>query len=105
MAVSGRSVGLAELFAMAASQGDASDDTPVQRAVEPETTLDLPVQTAPPQPAAPASEARPGARGGPPSGAELEELARRIYEPLSSRLRAELWTDRERAGLLTDVRP
>ena len=41
----------------------------------------------------------------PMSGAELEEMARRLYEPLSARLRAELWQDRERSGLLTDLRP
>ncbi|MFW0784698.1 hypothetical protein AAFP35_09265 [Gordonia sp. CPCC 206044] len=37
------------------------------------------------------------------AGAEdLEELARRLHEPLSARLRTELWLDRERSGLLTD---
>ncbi|MGB7983477.1 MAG: hypothetical protein WCF36_22080 [Candidatus Nanopelagicales bacterium] len=40
-----------------------------------------------------------------PSAAELEEMARRLYEPLSSRLRAELWADRERSGQLTDLQP
>lgn len=36
-----------------------------------------------------------------PGGVEppnLDELARRLYEPLSARLRAELWLDRERTG-------
>ncbi|MEE3850649.1 hypothetical protein VZC37_09905 [Gordonia sp. LSe1-13] len=33
---------------------------------------------------------------------DLEELARRLYEPLSARLRTELWLDRERSGMLTD---
>ena len=47
----------------------------------------------------------PAAPAGPMSGAELEEMARRLYEPLSARLRAELWQDRERSGLLTDLRP
>jgi hypothetical protein len=31
-------------------------------------------------------------------------MARRLFEPLSARLRAELWLDRERAGLVTDAR-
>lgn len=40
------------------------------------------------------------------SGAKdnLDEMARRLFEPLSARLRAELWLDRERAGLIADVR-
>jgi len=32
------------------------------------------------------------------AGADLDELARRLYDPLSARLRAELWLDRERTG-------
>ena len=35
---------------------------------------------------------------------DLDEMARRLFEPLSARLRAELWLDRERAGLIADVR-
>jgi hypothetical protein len=42
---------------------------------------------------APAAGAKP---------ADLDELARRLYEPLSARLRAELWLDRERAGVMSD---
>jgi hypothetical protein len=43
------------------------------------------------------------ASGTPPASAaagtsNLDELARRLYEPLSARLRAELWLDRERSG-------
>jgi hypothetical protein len=30
-------------------------------------------------------------------------MARRLYEPLSARLRAEFWLDRERAGVMSDV--
>jgi hypothetical protein len=33
----------------------------------------------------------------------LDQLAGRLYDPLLSRLRAELWSDRERAGLLADT--
>jgi hypothetical protein len=34
--------------------------------------------------------------------ADLDEMARRLYEPLVARLRAELWLDRERAGVFGD---
>ena len=64
-----------------------------------------PVETAAPAPAT-APAASPG--GAPPTAgaaaAELDEMARRLFEPLSARLRAELWLDRERAGLVTDAR-
>ena len=64
-------------------------------------------------PSEPASEPPPGAgvecgpgpcpapAGAPPT--DLDEMARRLYEPLSARLRAELWLDRERAGVMSDV--
>jgi len=35
---------------------------------------------------------------------DLDEMAKRLYEPLSARLRAELWLDRERAGLVIERR-
>ncbi|MDN5768099.1 MAG: hypothetical protein L0H96_20500 [Humibacillus sp.] len=38
-----------------------------------------------------------------PTAAELDELARRLYDPLASRLRAELLVDRERRGRRTDA--
>jgi hypothetical protein len=41
---------------------------------------------------------------GAPSPEALEELARRLYDPLCARLRAEFWLDRERAGLVTERR-
>ena len=50
---------------------------------------------------------RPPAGAAPTAGAaaaQLDEMARRLFEPLSARLRAELWLDRERAGLVTDAR-
>ena len=37
------------------------------------------------------------------TGGNLDEMARRLYEPLAARLREELWLDRERAGLMSDV--
>jgi hypothetical protein len=47
------------------------------------------------------SSAAPAASGTKP--ADLDELARRLYEPLTARLRAELWLDRERAGVTSDL--
>ncbi len=64
--------------------------------------------TTPPESApAPTAAAAPAAAtaGAAPAGTDVDELARRLFEPLSARLRAELWLDRERAGLVTDVRP
>jgi hypothetical protein len=34
----------------------------------------------------------------------MEELARRLYEHIGGRLRAELLVERERAGMVTDLR-
>jgi hypothetical protein len=48
------------------------------------------------QPAAP----RPAAAG---SSTDLDELARKLYDPLMTRLRADLLVERERRGLRTDV--
>jgi len=39
-----------------------------------------------------------------PSTQELDELARRLYDRIRGRLKAELHLDRERAGLVTDLR-
>ena len=105
MAVSSRTVGLAEMFAMAAAQSSDGGAT-IQRSAETEVQL-----AADPPAAAPAATpvggtgTRPAGPAAPMSGAELEEMARRLYEPLSARLRTELWQDRERSGLLTDLRP
>ncbi|WP_132193765.1 MULTISPECIES: hypothetical protein [Kribbella] len=67
------------------------------------------VQTAEPAPApavapvpAPAAGAAAGGGAKTVSAAEVEELAKRLYEPLTAKLRAELWLDRERAGRVTD---
>ena len=61
-------------------------------------------------PEAPAAEAPAPAAGtsssavAPPAApaADVDEMARRLYEPLVARLRAELWLDRERAGVFGD---
>jgi hypothetical protein len=47
-----------------------------------------------------AAAAAPGAAAGP----DVDELVRRLYEPLAARIKAELRLDRERAGVLTDLR-
>lgn len=71
------------------------------------TSVQLQPADAPPPPevaeppavqTAPATTAAPPPAGTP--GADLDEMARRLYEPLAARLRAELWLDRERAGAL-----
>ncbi len=60
---------------------------------------------APPPTEAPAAGPAPtaAAPGGGAPAPDLDEMARRLYEPLSARLRAELWLDRERAGVMGDV--
>jgi hypothetical protein len=92
------------MFALAAAQ--SSDGVAVQRSaeveVQPASVDSAPAASSAGSSAAPAGPAAPAA---PLSGAELEEMARRLYEPLSARLRTELWQDRERSGLLTDLRP
>ena len=104
MAVSGRTVGLAEMFAMAAAQSSDGGAT-IQRSAETEVQLAADPPAAAPAAAPSAAPAGPAGPAAPMNGAELEEMARRLYEPLTARLRAELWQDRERSGLLTDLRP
>lgn len=78
---------------------------PVQR----DQIATSPAAEAPPAPApdvqavAAAAPAAPAPAGAPPA-TDLDEMAKRLYEPLTARLRAELWLDRERAGLVTDRR-
>ena len=67
-------------------------EAPVQR------MADVPVvQTAPA-----ATAAAGGGEGALPT--DLDELARRLFDPLSARLKTELWLDRERAGLISELR-
>jgi len=106
--VSGRTVGLAEMFALASAQAGAAT---IQRAAEDPapSPAETEVQREPAPTSSPSTtpSAPPAGAAGAtaPSGAELDEMARRLYEPLTARLRAELWQDRERSGLLTDLRP
>jgi hypothetical protein len=83
-----------------------ADEAPdVQRAEEtppaeaPEAALpQAPAQaTAPPPQTAAQAPAQAAPSPGAP-GQNLDDLARRLYEPLAARLRAELWLDRERSG-------
>ena len=52
-------------------------------------------------PASTTSTAQAGAGSAP--GGDVEELVNKLYDPLAARLRAELWLDRERAGVLMDL--
>jgi hypothetical protein len=89
--------GIFELAGPAQPQVEApaqpeADPVEVQRATDPATPLPAPPRAAP--------GAAPGVGA---SHSDLEELARQLYEPLATRLRADLWLDRERAGLITGL--
>ncbi|MGH9281525.1 MAG: hypothetical protein ACRD0S_01170, partial [Acidimicrobiales bacterium] len=84
----------------------AATPADVQRAEEevaaPTAAPDSPPTAGPP---AATGTVPAGAGGGaPPTPEQLDELARRLYDKLRWRLKAELTLDRERAGLLTDLR-
>lgn len=51
-----------------------------------------------------AAPAAAQAGGGAPATTNIQELVNQIYDPLAARIRAELWLDRERAGVLMDLR-
>jgi hypothetical protein len=95
----------------------AGTPTPVQRAVEireleiDATVSDGSLGASPPNGAAPGSPPASAGRGGGAAPAtpgerdrELDELAHRLYGRIRSRLAAELLADRERAGMITDLR-
>lgn len=86
------------LAAHIAPMGETASATPVQREAAP-TTAEAPAAS-PGAGATPAGGAAPGAGDKP---AELDELAKKLYERIRTRLKAELRLDRERAGLLTDL--
>ena len=113
-ATSTRTVGLVEMFALASGGADNPGEaggSVVQRSVAGSPPAATEVQLAPSDAPAPSSASAPAGGGAaapggaPASGTDIEEMALRLYEPLTARLRAELWQDRERAGLLTDLRP
>ena len=76
-------------------------DSAATEATEPAAT---PAPSPAPTSPAPPSPGSAGGEPGAPGGLDIEELARRLFDPLSARLRAELWLDRERAGLIADLR-
>ncbi|OKI73665.1 hypothetical protein AMK14_01685 [Streptomyces sp. TSRI0445] len=98
----------------AQSPGPGRPDTraqAVQRAAANAGITGVPVQAAPAKPAAGATGAATGpadASSAPPanrlSGGEIEELARRLLDPVSRLIRADLRRGRERSGRLHDGR-
>ncbi|MEU0094974.1 hypothetical protein [Kribbella sp. NPDC006257] len=85
--------------------GQATSESVVQRDEAPVAAVQAAPDQAAPDQAAPAQAAPAPATAAPGkavSAAEVEELAKRLYEPLTAKLRAELWLDRERAGRVTD---
>lgn len=72
---------------------------PVQRDAIPAVPV---IQAAEATGAAPAAGTTAPGVPAPGGGVDVDEMAKRLYEPLTARLRAELWLDRERAGLVTD---
>ncbi len=102
------------MFALASGGADNPGEaggSVVQRSAAGSPPAATEVQLAPSDAPAPSSASAPAGGGAaapggaPASGTDIEEMALRLYEPLTARLRAELWQDRERAGLLTDLRP
>lgn len=84
------------------------DTAHVQR--EPDESTPAPPPEAAPEPAT--EPAGPGvtavapvaaAAAPPPAGTNIDELLNKLYDPLVARLRAELWLDRERSGMLMDL--
>ncbi len=106
----GRTSGPVSFASMFAGAGDAAEDgfTSVQLVGEEAVPVDVPAPSAPPAASALAAASAPAAAGAAPAPAapaDVDELARRLFEPLSARIRAELRLDRERSGLMTDARP
>lgn len=71
-------------------------------------TVQREAESAPPSPEPAPATATPTvssapAGPGPAPGGDVDELVNRLYDPLAARLRAELWLDRERAGVLMDL--
>lgn len=86
----------------------AAEDTPAWAAGAPVQVQRVEAPSSPPDgvtglPSPTSTVTAPSGAAGAPA-MDLDELADRLYEPLSTRLRAELWLDRERAGLICDLR-
>ncbi|MBN3453246.1 hypothetical protein JNN96_04360 [Mycobacterium sp. DSM 3803] len=85
-------------FDTAHIQRDTDDTAPAPAA---EAAPPPPPESAAAVAAAPAAAAAAGAAA--PGGTNVDELLNKLYDPLVARLRAELWLDRERAGMLMDL--
>ena len=82
----------------------ATDDGFTSVQLQSADTAAVPIEAAsepPPSTPLPGAAPAPAPAGAAPT--DLDEMARRLYEPLSARLRAELWLDRERAGVMSDA--
>ena len=75
---------------------------PVSVQREPESAPS-PTESAPSPAPAPTVTATAGPSPTLQPAGDVEELVNRLYDPLAARLRAELWLDRERAGVLMDL--
>lgn len=87
--------------------GDAVEGNVVESVSAPasgSTSVAIPQESSVPEGAPSVSPAVPGRSAGSESmsAADVDGLARRLYEPIARRLRAELWVDRERTGTLMD---
>lgn len=103
-----RPVSLREMFADVARESDHDEPEAPPPAAQRQAEGPRPVESvsdsgAPttPETAPPASTTGPPAE---PASPNIDELARRLYEPIVTRIKTELWLDRERAGLLSDPR-
>ncbi|MCR8691623.1 hypothetical protein GSM98_20840 [Rhodococcus rhodochrous] len=104
-----RPVSLREMFAHVAREvdddADPSRQVPVAQRLEEPSVPSEPApatETQPPTTATPIADAAPPA--GPLTGMNIDDLANRLYEPIATRIKTELWLDRERAGLLANPR-
>jgi hypothetical protein len=76
---------------------------PEHAAPEPPGPTEPPEPTQPPAVPVPPSTSLSMTPSTSPPEANVDELVNRLYDPLAARLRAELWQDRERAGVLMDL--
>lgn len=98
------------MFAHVAREVDDDDaepsrQAPVAQRLEEPSPPSEPASTTEPQPpttATPTAGTAPPT--GPLAGMNIDDLANRLYEPIVTRIKTELWLDRERAGLLADPR-
>lgn len=103
-----RPVSLREMFAHVAREVDDDDAEPTRQApvaqrLEEPSPPSEPASTTEPHPPTTATPiAGTASPAGPLAGMNIDDLANRLYEPIVTRIKTELWLDRERAGLLAD---